>query len=255
MHIMYVDGSGDDGLIASPTRYFALSGIVVHELRWQGCLDQIIDFRRRMRNAFGLRLAEEVHAAAMINKPGSLVRIRRHDRLSILRGFADELASMPDLSIINVVVDKSTKAPPYDVFAMAWKALLQRFENTILNRNFPGPSNPDERGMVFPDNTNNPKVIQLLRQLRRYNPVPNQPRFGIGYRNILVRHLIEDPSFRDSRHSYFIQAADLAAYLLYQYITPGRFIQMKGARGYFLRLSPILCRVASPSDPNGIVRL
>ena len=146
----------------------------------------------------------------MINNPGPLIRIRRNDRLTIIRAFADEMATMPDLNVINVLVDKSGKAPPYDIFAMAWKALLQRFENTMLNRNFPGPVNPAERGMIFPDNTDNPKVTQLLRQLRRYNPVPNQPRFGLGYRNLLVRHLIEDPNFRDSRHSYFIQAADLA---------------------------------------------
>ena len=191
----------------------------------------------------------------MINNPGPLIRIRRNDRLAIIRAFADEMATMPDLNVINVLVDKSGKAPPYDVFAMAWKALLPRFENTMLNRNFPSPVNPDERGMIFPDNTDNPKVTQLLRQLRRYNPVPNQPRFGIRYRNLLVRHLIEDPNFRDSRHSYFIQAADLAAFLLYQFTSPSGYMRAKGGRGYFLRLRPILCKVASTSDPHGVVRL
>lgn len=255
MYVMYVDGSGDSGLVGSPSGYYALSGLVVHELRWQTYLDQIIDFRRRMRTAFGLRVAEEIHAAAMINKPGPLVRIKRNDRLAIIRAFADELASMPDLNIINVLVDKSTKAAPYDVFAMAWKALLQRFENTMTNRNFPGPVNPDERGMIFPDNTDNPKLTRLLRQLRRYNPIPNQARFGIGFRNLLVRNVIEDPNFRDSRHSYFVQAADLAAYLLYQFTAPSGYIRMKGARSYLMRLAPILCRVASSSDPLGVVRL
>ena len=255
MYLMYVDGSGDSGLQGSPSGYYALSGLVVHELRWQTYLDQIIDFRRRMRAAFGLRVAEEIHAAAMINKPGPLVRIKRNDRLAIIRAFADELASMPDLNIINVMVDKATKAAPYDVFAMAWKALLQRFENTMVNRNFPGPANPDERGMIFPDNTDNAKLTRLLRQLRRYNPVPNQARFGIGFRNLLVRSVIEDPNFRDSRHSYFVQAADLAAYLLYQFTAPSAYIRLKGARSYLTRLGPILCRVASSSDPLGVVRL
>ena len=255
MYLFYVDGSGDPGLRGSPTRYYVLTGVVVHELRWQPYLDQIIDFRRRMRGAFGLRLAEEIHAGAMINNPGPLIRIRRNDRLAIIRAFADEMATMPDLNVINVLVDKCGKAPPYDVFAMARKALLQRFEHTMLNRNFPGPVNPDERGMIFPDNTDNPKVTQLLRQLRRYNPVPNQPRFGLGYRNLLVRHLIEDPNFRDSRHSYFIQAADLAAFLLYQFTSPSGYMRVQGGRGYFHRLGPILCKVASTSDPYGVVRL
>lgn len=255
MYLMYVDGSGDSGLTDSPTRHYVLTGIVLHELRWQGYLDQIIEFRRRMRATFGLPLSAELHAAAMINNPGELVRIKRNDRLAIIRAFADEIATMPDMSIINVLVNKDGKRPPYDVFAMAWKALLQRFENTIVGRNFRGPANADERGMIFPDNTDNPKVTQLLRQMRRFNPVPNQPRFGIGYRDLLVRHLIEDPNFRDSRHSYFVQVADLAAFLLYQYVAPSLFFRKKGARGYLLRLDPVLCRAASATDPLGIVRL
>ena len=46
---MYVDESGDCGLTNSPTRYFVLTRLVVHELRWRQCLDQFADFRRRMR--------------------------------------------------------------------------------------------------------------------------------------------------------------------------------------------------------------
>ena len=33
MYLMYVDESGDSGLVNSPTRYFVLTGMVVHELR------------------------------------------------------------------------------------------------------------------------------------------------------------------------------------------------------------------------------
>jgi hypothetical protein len=255
MHIMYVDESGDPGIQGSPSRYYVLSGVVIHELRWVDYLNQIIDFRRRMQRTFGLRMREEISSSEMMTKPGSLVRIPRNDRLTIIRAFTLELASLPDMNIINVVVDKQGKQHNYDVFAMAWKALLQRFENTISNKNFPGPSNPDERGMVFPDNTDNKKLTQLLRQMRRYNPVPQQKRFGIGYRNLLIHLVIEDPNFRDSRHSYFIQAADLAAFLLYQSLSPSAYMKKKGGHNYFSRLDPILCKVASQSDTQGIVRL
>jgi len=255
MYLIYVDESGDVGIQGSPTQYYVLTGLVLHELRWQNRLDQILDFRRRMQRSFGLRVREEMNASSMINKPGSLVRIARNDRLTIIRAFASELASMNDFSVINVVVDKSNKNLNYDVFTMAWKVLLQRFENTILHRNFPGPINPDERGMIFPDNTNNKKLKQLLRQMRRYNPVPKQQRFGIGYRNLMIRHLIEDPNFRDSKHSYFVQAADLIAFLLYQSIAPCQYMRKKSGHNYFNRLDPILCKFASQSDPQGIVWL
>lgn len=255
MYLMYVDESGDVGLQNSPTRYFVLSGLVVHELRWQEILDHLISFRRRLRQAFSLRLREELHASAMINRPGTLVRIKRHDRLTILRLFADELAMMTDLTIINVVVDKQTKAAQYDVFTAAWTALIQRFENTISRRNFHGPANSDERGMIFADHTDDKKLTQLLRRMRRYNPVPNQPAYGPGYRNLAISKIVEDPNFRDSGYSYFVQAADLVAFLLYESLAPSKYMRQKGGHNYFYRLDPILCKVASSSDPQGIVRL
>jgi hypothetical protein len=255
MFLMYVDESGDTGMVASPTRYFILTGLVVHELRWKTYLDQIVDFRQRMSKQFGFRVREELHAAAMLSKPGSLVRIRRNDRLTIIRGFANELAKMNDLSIINIVVGKQDKPADYDVFAMAWKVLTQRFENTLSYRNFPGPVNQDERGMIFADHTDDKKLTQLLRQMRRYNPVPNQPTFGLGYRNLILTSIIEDPAFRNSEHSYFVQAADLATFLLYQRLMPSVYVRRKGGRAYFKRLDPVLCKVASSTNPDGIVYL
>ncbi len=124
MYLMYVDESGDPGITGSPSRYFILTGLVVHELRWRQYLDQLLDFRRRMRNQFGLLIREEIHAAHFINKPGPLVRIRRNDRLTILRHHIAELASMRDLSIITVLVDKHAKGAVYPVFDYSWIAFI-----------------------------------------------------------------------------------------------------------------------------------
>ena len=254
MYLMYVDESGDPGLENSPSRYFVLSGLVIHELTWLTTLDALVDFRRRMRSAFGLKLREEIHAAHFINKPGELARISRNDRLSILRHFSDELARFPELSVINVVVDKAGKPPDYDPFAHAWQALIQRFENTIVYRNFHGPNNPDERGMVFVDGQPSKQLTGLLRKMRRHNPIPSQVAGG-GYRNIHLKKVIEDPVYRDSRHSLMVQAADLCAFLLYQKLAPNKYMRKSGGANYFSRIDPVLCRVASPRDPQGIVRL
>ncbi len=253
MYLMYVDESGDAGLHKSPTRFFTLTGLVIHELRWGDYLERIIEFRRRMRNTFGLLLREEIHAAHLINRPGDLVRIKRNDRLTIIRAFINELSAMPDLSIINVVVDKQGKPAGYDVMTKAWEALIQRFSNTLSHRNFNGPANPDERGFIVPDNTEARKIRDLVRKMRRYNPVPNQ--FGGGYRNLQIDNLVEDPYFRDSRDSYLIQAADVVAFALYQHLEPSSFIKRKSAHNYFNKLDAQLCRVAAPRDPQGIVRL
>lgn len=256
MYFLYVDESGDAGLSPkSPTRYFALSGVVLHELRWLPYLEQMLDFRRRMKALTGLKLREEIHAGHMLSTPGKLARIPIYQRLQIIRNLADELVSMKDITVISVLVDKQGKAPTYNVFENAWKALLQRFENTLSNHNFSGPRNPDDTGVIFPDFTHTKILRKLIRKIRYYNPVPNQPQHGGGYRNLRIRYILEDPSFRLAQHSYFIQAADVASFLLYQYLAPSRFMQRQRARRYFERLEPILCKVCSPKDPFGIVRL
>lgn len=255
MYLMYVDESGDCGIEGSPSRYFVLTGLVVHELRWQDTLDALVEFRQQLKAKYGLRLREELHAAQLITRPGDLIRIGRHDRLAIIRGFADLLASLPDLSLINIIIDKQNKCPDYDVFTMAWRALVQRFHNTLAHRNFSGPANADDRGMLFPDHTDDKKLMLLLRQMRRYNPIPHQAAYGTGYRNLTMTHVVEDPSFRDSAHSYFIQAADVVAYLVYQSFAPNSYMRKKGGHNYYQRIEPIYCKVASPRHPMGFVLL
>ena len=165
--VMYVDESGHSGLVGSPTGYFVLTGLVIHELRWQDTLDTLIDFRRGIKSKFGLGVRDELHAGDLMSRPGKLVAIKKYNRLAIIREFADCLAGLTDLNLITVIIDKASKAGDSDVFGMAWGALLQRFENTLSNRNLRGPAKPDERGMLFPDHTGDKKLTVLLRNMRQ----------------------------------------------------------------------------------------
>jgi hypothetical protein len=256
MYLMYVDESGDIGMQNSPTHYFVLSGLVVHELQWTHCLKHLLDFRRRMLRAFGLRIREEIHASHLFHKPGVRLRnIRRCDRLAILRHFIDEIAGLP-VDVVNVVVDKTTdgKGKDYGVFENAWKALIQRFENTIRHGNFRGPKNPHERGLLFPDDTDQRKLRLILRRMRHYNPIPPQPPH-MESRDMPLEYIIEDPCFRNSQDSLFVQAADAVAYVLYQQLEPSTYAQKHRVGNYMARLGPVLCKTASPRDPFGIVRL
>jgi len=256
MYLMYVDESGDSGLVGSPTRYFVLTGLVLHELRWHEALNRLVVFRERIRKTFGLLMREEIHAGHMISRPGPLVRIRRNDRLAILRHLLDELAGMDFLSIINVRVDKNGKPAGYDPFEKAWQALIQRFENTLNYRNFPGPANADDKGMIFCDETDEASLRRLYRKMRTYNPVPNMRAVhGVGYRQLPLLRVVEDPNIRRSHHSYFIQAVDVAAFAAYQWHAPSTYFRKKGAKNYFTRLDPVLCKVASLNNRFGIVEL
>ena len=71
----------------------------------------------------------------------------------------------------------------------------------------------------------------------------------------LVTNFVEDPYFKDSAKSYFIQAADVAAFVLYQRICPSSYMKKKSGHNFFKRLRGVLCTVASSRDPDGIVWL
>ncbi len=68
----------------------------------------------------------------------------------------------------------------------------------------------------------------------------------------MLSNLIEDPSFRDSRHSYYVQATDLAAFLLYERLSPNRHMNKKGRRNYFNLLAPLLYHPLDIANVDGI---
>jgi hypothetical protein len=256
MYLMYVDESGDTGLsAASPTPYFVLSGLVVHESRWRDFLDQLIIFRKTMRSIYGLPVRAEIHATEFVNSRVRAVGgsyLKRQHRLAILRHTLDELAKINYISITNVLVNKAGKAAPYDVFENAWGTLFQRFENTLIHGNFPGGFK-DDYGMVITDATAGKKLARLVRRMAVYNYIPS--RFGGAARNIPIKRVIEDPYGKDSAETLPIQMCDVAAYFLYQRVRPNAYVRRQRAQRYFDRLLPVLNKHATTANSYGVVRL
>ena len=249
---MYVDESGDAGLNTIQTRYFCLSGIVVHESEWRNFINRLISFRKVLKSVYGLPIRAELHASEYIRR--QIFNIPKHDRLAILRNTLDEMAKINFISITNVVVDKQGKPDTYDVFESAWGTLFQRFENTLNHGNFPGGHKSDY-GIIITDATAGKKLTRIMRRMAVYNYIPNSPPFGLGSRNIPIIKIIEDPSERDSADSLPIQACDVSAYFLQQRYNPNAFIRKKRAVRYFDRLAPILNTRASRFNRLGVVEL
>jgi hypothetical protein len=251
MYLMYVDESGDSGLVNSPTNYFCLSGIIVHESRWRDFLNVLIAFRRTMKSVHGLPVRAEIHASEYIR--GSVFGLPRQARLAILRNTIDELAKLNYISITNVVVDKRNKTAPYDVFDSAWGTLFQRFENTMTHGNFPGAFRNDH-GLIITDATAGTKLSRMVRRMAVYNYIPSSQNPGTS-RNIPIKRLIEDPHGKQSHETLPIQMADVCAYFLQQRFAPNSFIRRQRASNYFDRLRPVLNTAASRFHSLGIVVL
>lgn len=253
MFFLYADESGDSGLINSPTRYYVLSGIIIHELSWNNWLGVMQNMRQRFKQSYGLKMNEEIHSSPFLTNPGALARIPKHIRLTILREVLDTIASTPGTNVFAVVVDKTKHVNnSTDVFELAWKAFIQRFENTLNCNNFKGPQNSQDFGLVITDNTNDFKLRKILRKMRRFNPIPSM------YTNLPTRYLqlisvTEDPVSRDSAHSLFIQAADVVSFSVYQHFAPNSYIKQKGGHYYIHKLDPVLCKAVSRANTGYVL--
>lgn len=257
MRFLYVDESGDPGIWdatkpvnARPSQHYILSGLIIKDSNWRNYLLALVDVRRHLNAAYGLPVRQELHGAELFRPATpSYKALKRIVRRAIYRDALTMFAArLPDARIINVHLDKAT--PKYvssttgDIQNLAWSRLLQRFHTELtLRRDF---------GIVFADETNEAKIRALLRKMRVYNQVPSH--FG-GSRSMPLTNLLEDPVIRESKHSFYIQVADMAAHALYRKLYPKKTLRRWNAHGLFDLLTPILHRPASRSDPHGIVHL
>lgn len=251
MYIMYVDESGDTGHINSPSKYFILSAIVVHETDWFALLNDMIEFRRYLKMKYGLNMKEEIHASVFVNgRPKLNKTIPKNLRLDLLKKCLEWINTRNDISIVTI---RLTKSKWFDIFDFGWRTLIQRFENTLSYKNFPNPTGFD-KGLIVADDTDGGKLTKLLREMRRHNHVPGVA--GTSSRNLKLQAVIEDPVFRNSANSYLHQMADVVAYFARQQYEPNKFIRKKGARTFYNKLNRVTNPfVSSKASLNNIVEL
>lgn len=236
MYLMYVDESGDSGLLKSPTKYLILSAIVVHESNWLQMLNEVIAFRRQLKIQKGLLMKEEIHSSHFASRRiKTKNNITPSNRIDILRLCLEWLSKRNYINLISVRVDKSRGGDPFEI---AWKDLIQRFENTLKHQNFPNPKFKTDAGIIIADDTDVVKLRGILRKMRRINNVPNMA--GAGARNMPLNFIIKDPIFRTSKDSFILQMVDVAAYFVKQYYDPNKMIKKRGGKNWYGKLVPII---------------
>lgn len=62
MYLAYFDESGDAGVVNSPTAYFVLASLLVHETQWLTTLNTLVDLRSRLKARYGIPTRPEIKA-------------------------------------------------------------------------------------------------------------------------------------------------------------------------------------------------
>jgi len=246
MYIAYVDESGDPGRNTRVTKHLTLSGIIIADSNWKAFLDRVKAFRQGLKRDFGFTLKSDLRATDLWNNSGDFRKLNLNyaDRTRIFRRTAEFLRYSQEVTILTVSIDKGSPKLPATgrISEMAWTMFLQRYENW-LKRN-------QELGIIVNDEGYEKMVRRLSRKMRMYNPIPSH--YG-GYYQAPVVKIIEDPFSRHSQYSYFVQLADISAYLarLRHDHTPR---QTKwGIHKLYKRIKPRYMLEASKKDNYGFV--
>lgn len=70
MYAAYFDESGDSGIVGSPTTFFVLACVLVHETTWLDALDALIGLRRDLKGRHGIPMRPEIEGKHFKNGRG-----------------------------------------------------------------------------------------------------------------------------------------------------------------------------------------
>lgn len=255
MFIAYYDESGDDGYPKYASPVFVMSALYLDRTNWNKTLEALKDFRGRLDTQFGIPRTLEIHMRELLrNKhPFSNLGLALSERVQVVTDYCDLIANM-DVRVINVAAVKPRiNSASYDVLDRSLTYSVQRIYNDLPD---------DEHFLVVTDEGRVGMMRRTTRRIRKHNPVPSKIMPGSTL-SMAIRQLIEDPLPKDSRESYFIQTADVIAYVVYLYVgirtgaakIPNRLkgaVTKKQVKEWMDRLRPSLNTAAARGDPYGV---
>jgi hypothetical protein len=210
----YVDESGDGGFLRSPSTHYALGTIVIPSDRWLEALDAVVAFRRHIRGAYGVPMTAELKAQYLLRGGPGLSALSYKQRSAIYHASMEFLATATWGRVFAVVIRKAKvlkTSEKHYVINKSWTFTVERLQSWARSQN--------TEVLVIHDDGTNLLIRRTLRAMRRFHRAGSYytPGYTLPAEAKLV---VEDPSPRNSRDSYFIQLADLVAYAAVRRIDP-----------------------------------
>jgi hypothetical protein len=259
--VFYIDESGDRDV-------FVMTAVAIPFLRpdnggwslvWEEHFVKVRDWRRRTSRAHGIPVRKELHGNSLASGRGRYLlgqhQLQRSKAVPAYRSILGDLGFLQDAAIITVVGNRQTRLYGHINLEAALFALFQRMRRAC--------EATDRQGLVFFDEGHG-EYRTLYRKARKYLPTGSSAGLwntGQASRNLPLDNFTKDANFKDSKHSFFIQIADLLAYAAFLKIK-GEGASLAGWQAalraddlYDAVPARILNTRASSKDPQGLVRL
>lgn len=214
MHFIYMDESGDLGLINSPTSHYILAGFSIHHGDWLASSNLLLSFREEVQTRYGYPADKELHAAELLGGAKSLCGVGRHERLLIARQLIYRLSHCGFIKVFAWIVRKSSVNP----LGVVAPCVMRDLDQWARDGAFGVASSCEHKGyFVIHDRTSTPLFKCVPRPLS----------------------LIGHPVGQCSREVEMIQVADLIAYAVKQKYSPNGYARSSGVVTLCDKLKPI----------------
>lgn len=249
MYFCYVDESGDCGKYdaqnpeKSGSKYFIYAGVVIASNKWRITLDTMKAFRKKIAREGFLNYDIEFHCAEMIDphKIKAFTQISVQERWKLIEEYADVIGGSTDFSLITIIIDKTkTSLNSNDYLTTAITKLYEAYDEFLKKK--------EKNGILFLDRANESHINTHVRKLL------GTGASGERISGVRIGWVIEDPIFRVSSDSMFVQAADVVAYSLKEREFPQASRQKYQAHKIFTRKLLKINFKSKISDDDGIIR-
>jgi hypothetical protein len=237
MHFVYIDDSRDEELCC-------FSALVIPAQEWRACFERVREFRRELKRSDGIFVYKELHAWKFVSGRGRVSdrTVTKHRRSEIFRETLALTASLPGVRLLNAAFAANDDERAFEFLANRVNRAAQDWGSQAL---------------LICDEGKEATYTRLIRRMGVFNPIPSMlgawPE-GTSTRNIPVARILEDPVFKPSQKSYFIQLVDFCAYALLRRERPIPSRTRYGIDQGFSLLGPLLHRQATQYDAEGILR-
>jgi len=240
--IVYIDESYDDTT-------FVMSALIIPAHSWRAAFTHLQQYRKYLKQRYGIFTSKEFHATDFVAGRGRIAPspVPKGLRAHIFREYLQVHAALPGAAIISGCWSKEDMSQN-EVHAKAFARIQERLQRRCVALNSQIISIVDEGRAA--------ELQKVARRSKVWNPVGSQYgawEDGSAFKNIPNDRLIEDPVFKPSHQSYFLQSADFIAYALLKSEVPAtRHVAKYKLADVYDSLEPICVKKASRKDPRGL---
>lgn len=205
-YLIYFDESGDDGNNIESSKFFILTSTIISSIEWKNIYNNIIHFRKQLKDKYGLHIKEEFHAKNFFydKDPYRKYHWDLKEKKEILIKYIDFISSL-NIKINNIIIQKEKITKDnYNVLEKALFYSIQKINKSSIN---------NYKYLIITDGGRTPAMRKAARKICLDNPQLKNTLYLFGSEINMIEDILE----KDSKESYFIQISDMVATIVGMY--------------------------------------